>query len=369
MDPQTILYVITDLETGGVPLHLLRLATYAQRRGHHVSVCCLARTGPVSEMLTDVGISNTGLGAQGPWDWRVLERLAGHIRDVRPEVVHTLLFHANIAARIAGMLCGFPARKLICEIQTVEIERPWHLRVERWTQHWCRTIVGNSPSVIEHLQTLGHIHPSRLRLIQGGIDPEPVEQAKPLERRDLGINNDDPILLWVGRLDPVKGLDELIEAFARVIRVRPCNLVLAGEGAYRRRVEDLIRRFALTDRVFMLGARSDVPALLRSADVFVFPSRTEGLPNALLEAMAAGLPCVAANVPGCRDVIDHGVDGLLTAPGAVADFAAAVLRVLSDTVLAERLGPAARAKVRRSFRLDVCLRSYLELYAEADSAC
>ena len=310
-----VLYVITDLETGGVPLHLLRLATYARRQGLNVSVCGLGPAGPVSEMLSDAGIPNTGLGAQGPWDWRVLERLAGQVRDVRPDVVHALLFHANIAARIACVLSGFPTRRLICEIQTVEIERRWHLWVDRWTQRWCDVVVGNSPSVIEHLRTVGHIRPSRLRLIRGGVDPQPIADADPIDRRELGIENDDPILLWVGRLDPVKGLDELIEAFARVARVRPCNLVLAGDGADRPRVEHLVRRFGPVGRIIMLGARSDVPSLLKSADVFVFPSRTEGMPNALLEAMAAGLPCVAADVPGCRDVLEHGIDGLRVKEG------------------------------------------------------
>ncbi len=344
-------------------MHLLRLADYAKRQGLDVTVCCLAPPGPVSRMLTDAGIANTGLGARGPWDWRVLERLADQIRTVRPDVVHALLFHANLASRIACMLCGFPARRLICEIQTAEIERPWHLWVDRWTQRWCRAIVGNSPSVIEHLRSAGHIHPSRLHLIPGGIDPDVIAQAQPVGRRDMGIENDDPILLWVGRLDPVKGLDELIEAFGRVVQVRPCNLVLVGEGTYRRRVEHLIRRSGVENRIIMLGAQPHVPRLLQGADIFVFPSRTEGMPNALLEAMAAGLPCVATQVPGCRDVITDNIDGLLTTPGNVAHLADAVARLLDDKDLSHRLGQSALSRVRREFRLQQCLQSYLELYA------
>lgn len=364
VSPLNILYVITDLQTGGVPLHLLRLAGYARRQGLDVSVCCLAPPGPVSEMLDQAGISNTGLGAESPWDWRVFERLADHVRNVRPDVVHALLFHANIAARLACILCGFPTRRLICEIQTVEIEQPWHLHVDRWTQRWCHTLVGNSPSVIEHLRTAGGIDPSRLRLIHGGVDPEPIEQAKPIDRRELGIENNDPVLLWVGRLDPVKGLDELIEAFGHVVRAQPCNLLLAGEGEYRDRVEHLVEQSRCKHRVILLGSRSDVPSLLKSADLFVFPSRTEGMPNALLEAMASGLPCVAANVPGCRDVIADRGDGLLTSPGDAVHLADAILQLLSDTTLSHRLGRAAQAKVRRAFRLDHCLQSYLDLYTE-----
>ena len=358
-----VLYVITDLLTGGVPLHLLRLAKHAQAQGVEVSVCCLAPAGPVSQLLTEAGIANLGLGARGPWDWRVFKRLAEHIRDTRPDVVHALLFHANIACRLACLLGGFPTRRLICEIQTAEIERTWHLRVDRWTQRWCRCVVGNSPSVVEHLRRAG-IRPERLRLVQGGVDPGPLAAARPLDRRELGIGDEAPIILWVGRLDPVKGLDELIAAFARIAAVRPCRLVLAGEGAYRPTVEQRIRESGYAERIVMLGTRNDVPALLKTADVFAFPSHTEGLPNALLEAMAAGLPCVATNVAGCRDVITDRVDGLLTQPRDPVHLADAVLQILTDASLAQRLGRAAAEKVERAFRLEGCLQAYLALYTE-----
>ncbi len=362
--PRRVLYVITDLETGGVPLHLLRLATYARGQGLDVSVCSLASVGPVSQLLTDAGIANIGLGAQGPRDWRVLERLAHHFEETRPDLVHAFLFHANLACRMACVLSGFPTRRLICEIQTVEIERRWHLWVDRWTQRWCRTIVANSPSVADHLRRAGHIHPSRLRLIPGGVDPLPIANAKPIDRRELGIADDAPVLLWAGRLDPVKGLDELIDAFARLARERPCHLVLAGEGAYRPQVQAQIRQSGCAERILMLGARSDVPSLFKSADVFVFPSHTEGLPNALLEAMAAGLPCVAADVAGCRDIIADRVDGLLTKPRDAGHLAEVLRQVLDDPEWARRLGQAASAKVQRMFRLDRCLQTYLNLYAE-----
>ena len=364
MNPPSVLYVITDLKTGGVPLHLARLATHAQQCGHRVAVCGLAPPGPVSEMLNAAGIATSALGAAGPWDWRVFERLAECVREVRPDVVHALLFHANVASRAACVLSGFPVRRLVCEIQTVETERPWHLRIEGWLQRWCHSIIGNSPSVIEHLHCAGRIARKRLRLIQGGVNLSPAERPTPVDRGDLGIDNDDPVLLWVGRLDPVKGLDELIPAFDRVMASSPCNLLLAGEGDYRHQVERLIAVASSRERIFMLGSRSDVPALLGTADLFVFPSRTEGMPNALLEAMAAGLPCVATNVAGCRDVIANGVDGLLTSPGDPAALADTVLRILGDTSLSQRLGEAAAETVRTRFPLERCLKSYLALYDE-----
>ena len=156
-----ILHVITDLNTGGVPLHLLRLARYLTEQGETVSVVSLSPPGPVSHLLSEAGVATRSCEAAGPWDWRVIDRLASIIGEVRPGIVHSLLFHANIAARFACVLAGFDRRRLICEIQTVEIERRWHLPLEGVTQGLCRWVVGNSPAVVEHLAARAHILRSR----------------------------------------------------------------------------------------------------------------------------------------------------------------------------------------------------------------
>ena len=110
-------------------------------------------------------------------------------------------------------------------------------------------------------------------------------------------------------------------AFALVCRDYPARLLLVGEGPYRPVIERLIEQHGLTGRVLLLGQRNDIPALLRGADIFLFCSRTEGLPNAVLEAMAAGLPVVATDVPGCRDLITTGQSGYLVPVGAVGKIA------------------------------------------------
>src|SRR5690606_7569548 len=107
----------------------------------------------------------------------------------------------------------------------------------------------------------------------------------------------------------------------------------------------------LSEAVLLLGQRTDIPRLLRTADLFLFPSRTEGLPNALLEAMAAGLPIVATDVPGCRDLISHAQTGLLAPAGNAAAIASATATLLHDRAQAERLGRAALARVRE--RMDI----------------
>ncbi len=367
-----ILYVITDLEVGGVPLHLRRLAKAMRMRGFQTSVVSLAPVGPVGDMLRDDGIEVHSCEGRGGWDFRVIGRLAQIIGKAQPDIVHALLFHANVASRRAARKAGFPPDRILCEIQTVEVERRWHLWVDRWTHRGCRCTIGNSPSVIEHLAARAKIPRNRLRLVRGGIDPTPLRKATPVDRAALGLDVDTSIVLWVGRLDPIKGLDTLVQAFrlmmtsARDREESPMDihLLLAGDGPLYSRLHDQIERSELAPCVHLLGAREDIPALLKAADVFVLPSRTEGLPNALLEAMAAGCPIVTTDVPGCRDLIEHERTGLVVPYGDTEVLAAAIRRLLRDRTTAVRLAGCASDEVTSRWHIKRTYDAYAAVYAE-----
>ncbi|MBI1826618.1 MAG: glycosyltransferase [Planctomycetes bacterium] len=405
-----ILYVITDLELGGVPLHLRRLALAMRDRGQsegkltQIQVVSLAPFGPVAEMLRDDGFTVHSCNGRSGKDIRVITRLSGLIRELRPRIIHSFLFHANLAARLAARLAKFPRERLICEIQTVEVERTWHLWVDRHTHELCRFTIGNSPSVIEHLHTHAGIPRDRLRLVRGGIDPQRIQSAQPIDRSKIGVAHDSAMILWVGRLDPVKGLDFLLDAFAQAISQSqisnlksPQNasisssfdsksaidnrqstipppsenplpqsptLVLVGNGPIRIQVESQVASLQLKDRVMLLGARQDVPSLLKACDLFVFPSRTEGLPNALLEAMAAGCPIITTDVPGCRDLITPETTGLIVPYGDTSNLASAMLRLLTDQALAQSLGQAAAKSVSADWSIDATWNGYAAIYHE-----
>jgi glycosyltransferase involved in cell wall biosynthesis len=353
------------LELGGVPLHLFRLAKAMRGRGFCVAgVASLKAEGPVGRMLQDAGFTVYACHGRGPWDFRVLNRLRRLIEAARPDVLHTLLFHANVAGRRAARRARFPAGRILCEIQTVEVERRWHLLVDRLTHRGCRFTIGNSPSVIEHLARHARIPAERLRLVRGGIDPEPFQSASSLDRGALGLESSEKMVLWVGRLDPVKGLSSLLDAFVRVGEVANARLVLAGDGPERAALERRRSHLGLGRRVILLGSRRDIPALLKSADVFAFPSRTEGLPNALLEAMAAGRPIVTTDVPGCRDLIDGERNGLRVPYGDSSALAAALLRLLNDSALADRLGAEAARTVHEQWHSRSMHDAYASLYNE-----
>jgi glycosyltransferase involved in cell wall biosynthesis len=338
--------LITDLQIGGVPLHLYRLATGLRREGLAVRVIALAKPGPVGAMLAEAGIPVQGCEAASMRDIGALGRLWWSLRAEPPDILHAVLFHANMAARIIGPLAGIPVNRIICEIQTAEHERRWHLALDNLTCRLCRFEVGNSPSVVEHLHRQAHVAKSRLRCVPGAVDVEAIASARPVNRASLHVPANEPMIIWTGRLDPVKGFEEMLAAFSLVRRDRPARLVLVGDGPYRSTLEGLIRDNNLSSYVVLTGQRNDVPALLNSADLFLFCSRTEGLPNALLEAMAAALPIVATNVPGCRDLIKPGETGILVRPGSPEAIAQGIRLVLDDPARGRSCGQRAREWVR-----------------------
>jgi len=357
-------YLITDLKVGGVPLHLYRLATSLPRSEFDVRVVALSDEGPVGRQLREADITVQACNARSPRDFAALGRLWALLMADPPDLLHALLFHANTAARLVGPLAGIGPRRVLCEIQTAEIERGWHLLVDGLTCRLCRLEIGNSPSVVEHLHTRARIPRARLRCQWGCVDLEPIAHACPLPRSELGIAPDESFLLWTGRLDPVKGFEEMLDACRKLKDHRKFKLALAGDGPYRPTVERLVRSCQLQERVLILGQRRDIPRLLKAADLFVFCSRTEGLPNSLLEAMAASLPIVATDVPGCRDLIRHMESGLLVESQSADSLAAGLERLLEDPRLARRLGRNAHDWVARHADARTWIRRWREFYQE-----
>jgi len=362
--PIRLTWLITDLEVGGVPLHLHRLATRLAGGQFEVRVVSLADVGPVGRMLQRDGVPVDACRARGPWDVAALLRLGRHLRRHRPDILHALLFHANIAARLIGPSAGVPIRRILCEIQTVERERPWHLVLDNLTCRLCRLEIGNSPSVVRHLARNAHIPTARLRCEPGGIDVERFAGARPVSRESLGLPPGVPLLVWTGRLDPVKGLNTLLEAMTLPPLPAETRLLLVGDGPDRPNVQRRIAELGLAGRVVMLGQRGDVPELLKTADAFVLPSRTEGYPNALLEAMAAGLPVVATAVAGCRDIVVHGRTGLLVAYGDARALAGALAEQISDLPRAGRMARSGQEWVRRHADIAAVAERWRRFYQE-----
>lgn len=334
-----VLLLVTDLQPGGTPLRIVRTARELPRFGIEPVVGCLAEEGPLSATLRTWGIETFSCGARHRGDFMAFSRLAGIIRRYDPDLIHSTLFHANIAARLVGQVDR--ARPVVTGSATIEVERRSHLLGERLTCGWSDWHVANSRAVAEHLcEELGFAR-DRVVVIPNAVDAARIEAAPAINRRAWGIAPDKPMVLWVGRMDVVKGLDVLVDAIEIVRRERECSLVLCGDGPERGRIET--RTTGMAD-VHLVGWQAEPAAWLKAAEVMVFPSRTEGSPNAVLEAMASGCAVVASDIPACRELIDPGVNGELARVGDSGELARGVVRLLSNESL--RLHEAETAKRR-----------------------
>ncbi|MBI4574773.1 MAG: glycosyltransferase [Planctomycetes bacterium] len=343
----------TVLEPGGAEGQILSLTKGLVGRGHEVHVAGLAGPGPLVEPLREAGATVDILGmARGRPSLQGLGALLGWLGEVRPQVLHTWLFHAGVAGRVAGCLRRAPPR--VHSVQVAERGRRSQLLVDAlgWPLVACYACA--SEAVSRWLGRWGV--PSRRRVvIPNAVDLPAARGAPP----DGGPG--PPVVLCVARMVRQKGLDTLLRAVALLPRTRPVSLWLAGEGPERPGLERLARGLGLS-RVEFLGWRADVPDLLGEADVLALPSRWEGLPVAVLEAMAAGVPVVATAVDGTAETVVHGETGLLVPPGDPVGLALALDRVLGDREAARRMGEAGRRRAGLHFRVDAMVEAYLGLY-------
>ena len=276
--------------------------------------------------------------------------------------VHGLNYH-TFAAVLAGRRLGKPVVTKVAnsgpasDIKKMREDRQLALaRFMLPTALTCDRFVALNRDVISELTEAG-VPTSRIVELPNGVETGLVR------RTDYSLH-DPARVLYVGRLHAQKGLDTLLHAFASLLAQtdQPCTLRLVGEGPARQQLVTLAGRLGIAQRVDFVGRRDDVARQLEHADVFVLPSRAEGLSNALLEAMACGVPPVVSDIAGNREVVRHRRTGLAVAMDDPAALAAALREALEDRELREELGTAARRSAEQTYGLDGVAERYIALY-------
>jgi glycosyltransferase involved in cell wall biosynthesis len=299
------------------------------------------------------------------WDFTAVLRLAALIRRQRIDLVHSFLFHMNVLGTLAARLTGRPC---IASLRSV------HYDFATWYRRWAWRLVARCATAITAVSWQARdtlclhtgIAAERVTVIPNGVD---TDRFRPGPKRGLlqsaGVPSDALVIGTVGRLDPVKGHCYLLEAAAEVVKAHPqCHFVLIGNGssAAVAEIAGQAARLRLDGHVHLLGSREDGPELLREMDMFVLPSVSEGMSNALLEAMATGLPCVVTSVGGNREVVEGGRSGAVVEPRDARGLAAAVSEMVVDPRLRVRLGVSARTLVCQRFTLAGVTERHHTLY-------
>jgi glycosyltransferase involved in cell wall biosynthesis len=247
------------------------------------------------------------------------------------------------------VLVGVPAARL-ARVPVVAARRDLAHHISRGHRLALRLMLGGAQRVLANAGTVAAqaaqedgVPASRLAIVPNGVDLERFD-ALASPPADLGPG---PNILVVARMNhPVKGHGDLVETAARVMRVRPdARFHIAGDGPCEADVRARVAAVGVEPVINFLGSRTDIPALLAAADIVHHPARAEGMPNAVIEAMAAGRPIVATAVGGVPEILAHGHTGLLVRPGDPDGAAAALLALLADPARAERMGRAARALI------------------------
>ncbi|HMN29275.1 MAG TPA: glycosyltransferase, partial [Caldilineaceae bacterium] len=283
-------------------------------------------------------------------------QFARRLRSWQPAV-----FHAHLTWPLAckyglvgAMLAHVPA---IVATAQLFVELPYTYAT-RCQQRLLATGVGRylavSQAVAQRLQERFWIPQRRIHVIPNAIPVESFQpRSNPLPPALRQGAKGQPIILTVARLDKQKGHSDLLKA---AVQVPEASFVLVGDGPERAQLEEQSRTLGLERRVCFLGYRQDIPALLADCDLFVLPSRYEGLPLAVLEAMAAGKPVIASAIPGTREAVVDGESGVLVPPADPAALAAAIRQLLADPAQAQRLACAGRVRVQQEFSVEVMVR-------------
>ena len=352
-----IAFCIDNMGIGGTELNALRTAERLDRSCFAVSVVCLQDDGPLLTRYRNLGIPVLALPLprlHGVTALRQGARLFRYLVTQRVDIVHSHDVYNNIFATLCARLAHRPV---------VIASRRWHDDVprrilrsaNRFAYRLADCVLVNSPTIAELLVARERVDPSRVALVPNFVEDEAFAQPTTAEQErflsDVGVPTDSFIVGCVASLRPVKDQALLFRAMAALKPRWPTlHLVLVGDGETRPLLEQLAQRLGISDAVHFAGLRENKPNLHHLFDVSVLSSRSEAVPNSLVEAMAAARPVVATCVGGVPDVVLDGETGLLVASGDVDAFARAVERLLRDPDLRRRYGKAGRERAATDFQ-------------------
>ncbi len=355
-----VLLLSTDLERGGLPLRLVRLARLLPSVNVEPVVGCLTRRGPLSDVLEAGGIETFSCDAAGRFDPRCLAAFAGHVRRIQPDLIHASLFHANLAARLVGR--ADRPRPVLTSTVTIEIERRWHRVVESMTASLSDLHVANSDAVMRHLRDELCFPADRLMVVPNAVDFDAIESAPRRSRGEIGVTESERLVVWAGRLDPVKNLDAFVDVLDQVSQFRHVRGLVLGDGPDRSRIESLAARRGLSGLLRFAGWSQDVIGWLKAADVLLFPSWTEGSPNVVLEALAAGCPVVTSDAAACVELLSRAGAGVACHPSDITGMIRAVDAVLADPEGARRRAAQGASRLRETHRPEVVAGRWRGVY-------
>ena len=365
-----ILHVNTHMNIGGIGQYIVSLAKALKRK--RVECFVASSGGELEAELIRMDIRHIHLDMDTKFEFGPKVFHSGHeliriIKDKRIDLIHAHTRVSQVASYIASRRAGIPYVATCHGYFNAKLSR-------RLFDTWGEKVVAISEAVRAHLEKDFNVDPRRIEVIYNGIDlgrfsniysADQIARAK----RSLGIHRGD-LVGTMGRLSSVKGQKFLIEAMKEIVsKSKDTRCLIIGGGREEAALKDLAKSLGLENRVIFTGAAyMDIPLYLACMDIFVLPSIEEGLGLALLEAMSLGIPCVASATGGIRDIVNDGVNGILTPVGDSLSIANAVLKILNDKSLAKNMSKSSMNFVKGRFSIEAMADNMMDLYERVISA-
>jgi L-malate glycosyltransferase len=366
-----VFYLVDSLNVGGTEVQAVELATRLDPAHYDATLGCLRARGPLLERLTGTSVQVCEFYPRGGFDsphgvYQML-RLARFLRRGRFRIFHAHDLYANILGIPAAVIARVPViissqRDLGHLALYKSGRRVWLRRLQKFST----AVLTNANAVREAILAEDHFEPEKVRVIHNGVDLARFSQPS----KDRGwlapAANQEKWIVLVGNIhSEVKGHAVLIAAAETVVREFPdVRFLFVGDGERRKTLEEQIAGLGLEKHFLFLGRRNDVPRILSCCDFGVLPSQAEGLPNAVLEYLAAGLPTIASRVGGNAEIIQDGQTGLLVPPNDPAALAEAILKLLRDPDLAAELAASGRSYVAAEFSFQRLIEKTDQMYTE-----
>lgn len=360
--PVRVAHMITPFEDAGAERQLLELVKRTDRSRFDPMIYLSQPEGYIFEELKQLDVEVVDVGAWGNNEGATL-RMARDLRRRRPQIIHSWMFVANTWARIAGKLAGVPVIITSDRSMDTDLAMPYRC-LDAVLSPLSTHVVVNARLLAEHVHRHRGVPWRKLSVIYNGVDLDiygrPIDRAE--ARRVLKLPPDRPVVGMVASFRPRKRWDVFLQAISELRQTCPVIGISVGDGEPRARIEQLAASMDLTDSVRFYGVRDDIPRVMAALDVLTLSSDDEGMPNAIMQAMAARRPAVATDAGGTAELIVEGVTGFVVPRGDVRALAGRLRELLVDPARAARFGQAGRERVENQFTFEVCVDQTMALY-------
>lgn len=357
-----MLQMVNGFAIGGGEMKVLELVQRLDRERYNITVCSVGQGGPLEAEFRKAIDRVEVYQKKFSFDISLVSKVASLMKEQRIEVLQTTLFYADVIGAYAAHLAGVPV-----VISWEPVTGPFYSR-HYWAYKLAMLkidrVVAVSEDIRQRVIRERKLSPEQVVTIHYGVDVEKfTPERQVLKKTDIGVSDDHLIVGTVGRFDHPKGHKYLIDAVPEIVQKFPkVRFVFAGDGPLRKEVEQQINKLGLNDYFILLGFRRDVKQLLGVFDLFVLPSLSEGLPNAILEAMACSKPVVATAVNGVVEVVEDDVTGFLVPPKNSSEMAKAIIKMVKLSDEMKGMGKRGRERVIKHFSVEQQIEKFEDLY-------